>query len=79
MRGGVVDDGVERAGSVARSVVRGAERTGDDVHAVVHEPLDRCLGLSGCRRGREEQLCARRHVFDDLGHRDAVAVGHRRS
>ena len=76
-RRGIVDDGVERAGTVAGPVVRSAERPGDDVHAVEHEPIDRSLELGGGRRGREEQFGAGRHVLDDLGDRDAVAVAHR--
>ena len=56
---GVVDDGVERAGTVARPVVWRAERTSDDVHVVGREPIDGRLSLGGGRRRRQEQLGVR--------------------
>ena len=75
--GGRVDHRVERARAIARPVVRSAERPGDDVHAVGHEPVDGGLGLRRCGRSRQEQLGARSHVLDDLGDGDAVPVAGR--
>ena len=71
---GVVDHRVERARPVARAVVRRAQRSGDDVDAVCHEPVDGSLGLGRRAGGRQEQLGPRCHVLDDLGNGDTVSI-----
>ena len=58
LRDGGVDHRGERAGAVARAVVRGAERAGDDGDAVGGEPVDRGLQVGDGADGGDEDSSA---------------------